>query len=219
MQPSIKKSEEVTEKTDEVFSDGAYYSPDNEKFGQENGIILYFTGFPGKEGRFEYNYSSTGLEIIDTQTGLIQLAEEVKVRKDRKATVKRYKIHLEKNGKMLNHYFDQTAVDAFFKRREIAELPPEIKNIRNNVEASIFQLSFALRKDKTRYRGKFKTQLWATNRGIWINFRRIVTFLGDLCPDHKKYGEWLPNLVIFILCNLLCQAIQGKNIPKSGFRS
>jgi len=199
LQPGIEKSEKIVGKVDDVFSDGAYYSPANEDFGKEKGITLYFTGFPGKKGRFGFVRSPRGLEVIDTKTGQTYLAQRVKARKNRKNQQNRYKIQFEQeDGKKVLRYFDDQSVAAFFRRQEIEQLPQALKNTRCNVEASIFQLAFGLRKDKTRYRSKFKTQLWATNRCFWVNFRRIVTFMGKVCPDHPEFGKWVQNLVIFI---------------------
>ena len=63
------------------------------------------------------------------------------------------------------------------------EIPIEEKNKRNNVEASIFQLCFHTRNNKTRYRGKRKHELWAFARSAWINLRRIVIFQSKNAPE------------------------------------
>ena len=61
----------------------------------------------------------------------------------------------------------------------IEELPQDIENRRNNVEASIFQLSYRNRNGKTRYRGQLPHQLWATCRGLWMNLIRIKNYLAQ----------------------------------------
>jgi len=51
------------------------------------------------------------------------------------------------------------------------------------VEATIFQLAYHLRKDKTKYRGFFKNKIWAILRSLWINFVRIA---GNLIKGSQK---------------------------------
>lgn len=55
-------------------------------------------------------------------------------------------------------------------------MPKEIRNRRNNVEASIFHLCHRAGNNKTRYRGKFKTKLWAVCRCIWINLVGVYLY-------------------------------------------
>jgi hypothetical protein len=57
-------------------------------------------------------------------------------------------------------------------------LPKEVRNIRNNVEATIFQLGYHYRSGKSRYRGLEKHRMWALSRCLWINFRRIAAWIG-----------------------------------------
>ena len=68
-------------------------------------------------------------------------------------------------------------------RKLMEDIPQEEKNKRNNVEASIFQLCFHTRNNKTRYRGKRKHELWAYARSAWINLRRIILFLSKSAPE------------------------------------
>ena len=68
-------------------------------------------------------------------------------------------------------------------RKQMEDIPREEKNKRNNVEASIFQLCFHTRNNKTRYRGKRKHELWAFARSAWINLRRIVLFQSKNTPE------------------------------------
>ncbi|MBU2513180.1 transposase [bacterium] len=65
-------------------------------------------------------------------------------------------------------------------------LPPEVRNRRNNVEATIFQLSYHSRNNKTRYRGQIKNKVWATCRSVWINLIRIRNHV------KKTVGEAIP---------------------------
>jgi len=53
-------------------------------------------------------------------------------------------------------YFTQKELDSRNLRKNLEQLPQEIKQIRNNVEAAMFQISLYTRNNKTRYRGKIK---------------------------------------------------------------
>jgi hypothetical protein len=47
----------------------------------------------------------------------------------------------------------EEAVETSLIRKRVETLPKKIKNIRNNVEAAIFQFGYHYRTDKSRYRG------------------------------------------------------------------
>jgi len=55
---------------------------------------------------------------------------------------------------------------SYFNRLRIEDIPQSEKNRRNNVEASIFQLSYFTRNNKTRYRGLAKHKWWAYHRSL-----------------------------------------------------
>ena len=74
-------------------------------------------------------------------------------------------------------YFTEKEIESYRLRKQIKQLPKAISNRRNNVEATIYQLAYHLRKDKTKYRGKFKNKIWAILRSLWVNFVRITKYL------------------------------------------
>ncbi len=80
-----------------------------------------------------------------------------------------------------NKYFGQQAIRASELRKTMKQRTIEELHKRNNVEATIFQLSFLLRNNKTRYRGQFKHELWAYCRCLWINLVRIINFMKQTC--------------------------------------
>ncbi len=198
MQGAIEESENVVGKIKESYQDGAYHSQDNDKYGEENEKTFYFTGIQGKKGRFEFQRTDDQLLVTDTNTSSTYQADNYKEGK--------YRIKIEiGEGKTQCRYFTDQAIETFFKRKEIENLPIEIHTKRNNVEATVFQLCFLTRNNKTRYRGKFKTQLWATYRSTWINLRRMQIYLGGLCPDSPEmasyiqiYLQKLKNLLILL---------------------
>ncbi len=105
------------------------------------------------EGKLKATNKETGEEIIahETKTG-------------------RYRIK-QSNGK--RRYFTKDQIESYRKRKEVEQLPEEIRNVRCNVEASIFQSCIHLKKNKTKYRGLFRTQIWAKFRMMWMNMVRI----------------------------------------------
>ena len=64
-----------------------------------------------------------------------------------------------------------------FKPLFIQKMPVELPIKRNNVEATIFQLCFHTRNNKTRYRGVIRHKMWALLRCMWTNLRRIMAYM------------------------------------------
>jgi len=188
MQEAIEESEQVVGNVEESYQDGAYHSQANDKYAEENNKKIYFTGFQGAKGRYEFEEKGNELLVKDSQTGKVQVAKKTKSG--------RYRIEeTDKKSKKKYKYFSQDAIKNFYKRQEIENYPAEIKNKRPNVEATIFQLSFLTRNNKTRYRGKYKTQIWANCRCLWINLKRIEKYLGELYPNTYESPVFVQNLI------------------------
>jgi len=163
VKPSIENSKELlTDSIENAHADGAYNSSYNQDYTTENNIHFYLTGMQGYESRYDLTNLQEHLQITDKQTGVIIPAILIKNNKFRISTEKGYR------------YFGEKEIEKSKLRKYIEQLPIEIKNIRNNVEATIYQLAYYLRKDKTRYRGLDKNKSWATFRCLWINFARIA---------------------------------------------
>ncbi len=162
VQPSISNTAKIVDSIGEVYMDGAYQSSDNLDYGKTQNLQLYFTGISGAEGTYEFKKTETGLKVTNRKTGETFVATEYKNN--------HYKIKLP-NGKW--RYFKPEEIDCYGRRCAIKNLPAETKNRRNNVEATIFQLSFHSRNNKTRYRGKLQNKAWAISRAIWMNLVRI----------------------------------------------
>jgi hypothetical protein len=174
VQPSIEANVEVTEQpVEKCFADGAYQSPANDAFCEN--IDMVFTGIQGSTSRYELEKTADGLIVTDTQTGECIPASMAKKNKNSKE--ERWYINTEKG----RCYFGQTAIRASKLRREMKKRPIEELHKRNNVEATIFQLSLHLRNNKTKYRGLYKQQVWAICRCLWINLIRIVNFIKQTC--------------------------------------
>ncbi|MBK8515902.1 MAG: transposase [Saprospiraceae bacterium] len=76
-------------------------------------------------------------------------------------------------------YITQKEIDTYQIRKKIESTPKEEIQRRNNVEATIFQVSYHYPNAKSRYRGLSKHQMWANMRCLWVNFVRIVNFVVD----------------------------------------
>jgi hypothetical protein len=162
----VEKSKEIlTDKIENLHVDGAYHSIENQDFVKEEGINFYLTGFAGKQGRYDLKLHGNELQVTDIQTNKLI---PVVITKNNK-----YRIKTEKGYR----YFTDKDIESCRLRKKADELPKEIGNIRNNVEASIFQLAYPLRKDKTKYRGLTKNKIWAILRSLWVNFVRITNNL------------------------------------------
>jgi hypothetical protein len=166
--PATTNSQELlADKINNIHADGAYHSEDNQLFTKKSDINFYLTGFQGPVPRYELTKDGNNVKCIDTKDN-IEL--DVVITQNGK-----YRIKVE-NG---YRYFTDKEIEKQCLRKEIEQIPRNISNIRNNVEATIFQLAYHLRKDKTKYRGLFKNKIWAVLRCIWINCVRIANYLMD----------------------------------------
>jgi Transposase domain (DUF772) len=152
-----------------VHADGAYHSVDNQAFATKEEIELYLTGMQGKPPRYTLLLTEKGLQVTDTQTSEVQFAYVTKNGSWRIKTEKGYR------------YFTQKDIDAAALRKELKDIPSEIKKIRNNVEAAMFQYSFHSRNNKTRYRGLIKHKMFAFARCLWMNLVRITNYEIKIC--------------------------------------
>ena len=171
---AIAKSEATTGSAVEtVYSDGAYQNADNRALSV-NGV---FTGIQGRQSRYLLDESDGDtVRITDTRTGEVHEAKRTRsgaLRIPYPGDRSKYKWR----------YFLPKQLESMRSRKQMEDIPQEEKNKRNNVEASIFQLCFHTRNNKTRYRGKRKHELWAFARSAWINLRRILLFQGKNAPE------------------------------------
>ena len=167
-QTACKNTTEVVGTLKEIYMDGAYQAEDTFDAETTEATKQYYTGIAGKKGKYEYKLTEMGLGVLNTETGELIKASEYKA--------DHYKFLLP-NGKW--RYIRPKDLESYNRRMKTESLPVEIKNRRNNVEASIFQLSYHTRNNKTRYRGRFRTKMWALSRAIWMNSVRITRYLTE----------------------------------------
>jgi len=146
---------------------------------------MVFTGIQGFPSRYDLEMTPTGLVATDNNTGERVQAVLSKKLKNSKENIWRIKT-------VSGHkYFNQLAIRASELRRTMKNRDIEELHKRNNVEATIFQFSFFLRNNKTRYRSQFKHQTWAYARCLWINLVRINNFMKQTC---QRTCESIENL-------------------------
>ena len=182
VEPAIQATIEVTgQMVEKVYADGAYQSPANDGFCQN--IDMVFTGIQGAESRYDLDMTPEGLLVTDTQTG--EHMRAILVKKHKNSKEDRWRITTPTGY----YYFSQQAIRTSHMRHKMKGRPLEELRKRNNVEASIFQLGFPLRNNKSKYRGLIKQKTWAYCRCLWINLIRILNFTKQICQRTFKTME------------------------------
>ncbi len=170
-----------------LTSDGGYDS-------LENRASMSLEGMPhwnmqknkGSKLRYQLSYDKgDNLNAFCTKTG-----QECEVHYSNRAD--KYVItHQDKTRR----YLTKSAVDEYVDlQQQLSELNPDEKNLRANVESTIHQVYHRLlKRNKMKYRGYYKCQMYSISRAFWANFRRIL---------HKE-AEMGLLLVLFIMKTLL----------------
>lgn len=196
LQSGIKQAMQIFgDEIENVHTDGAYHSVENQEYCQTEDMNLILNAIQGAKARFDlYPGKNDELTVVDTHSGEIFEATILKGKG---------KWRIKVNG--VYKYFTQEVATASLLKRKIAQIPQETLNIRNNVEASIFQLGFHYPNDKSRYRGLIKHKIWANIRCLWVNFVRILNYtLKKNISLHfwSKYGSicfWInPNSITIL---------------------
>jgi hypothetical protein len=175
----IEKAEEIfTGKVEAAHADGAYHSPDNQKYCEDRKIELHLNAIQGSKGRYVLEMDEGRLRVTDRETGQELEAKEIVTKKgDRK-----WRIRTHKGLK----YFNQREIESSRLRKKAEDTPKEILQKRNNVEATIFQLAYHYPNGKSRYRGRIQHQMWANVRCLWVNFVRIWKYAAKGSPETRK---------------------------------
>lgn len=206
LQPAIEATMEViTQEIETVNADGAYNSVSNQNYCQAEDIDLILSAIQGKPSQYDLSCDEQGeLVVTDLKTNEIVPSHKIVSRKN--CEQPKWAI---KNEKGKNRYFTQKEIDSCLLRKQAAARTQAELNVRNNVEASIFQLGYHYSNDKSRYRGLSKHKIWANARCLWINFVRIVNYIariGSNCVQQVKnrlnFRQYLLKYVetVFILC-------------------
>ena len=170
LQEGLQKAQEVvTEKIEEVYTDGAYHSPENQEYCKEKGIDWTLRGIQGKPSKYDLSDDEEGnLVVVNRESG-----ERLDAKRSKSRNPKAPERWVIKDGENRPIYFEKKDVKTCELRKRLEGIPKERLDIRNNVEATIFQVGYHYRGDKSQYRGLEKHLMWGVSRSIWVNFRRI----------------------------------------------
>lgn len=203
---AVEATDSLTGQTvDKIHSDGAYHSPTNSEYCSSNGIDMVLTGIQGIPGRYDLNPNPDGLQVIDTLTGEIIEAHKSTHSKDEKWWIK-----IETGYR----YFTHKDITNSQIRNKLKNRPVEELQRRNNVEATIFQLCFFTRNNKTRYRGLPNHGAWACCRALAINLVRIKNYIETI---HQRTINDSLALVIEVFSNIKNELYQTLYLQKSHF--
>jgi Transposase domain (DUF772) len=180
-QEAINVCEEIfVDEVESVNADGAYHSPENQEFCKKKEIDFYLPNIQGMAGRYDLSLNENN-ELVVYDTKISEFLPATKMENKEKWRIKTDKGY---------RYFTHKELEVCLLRKKLSEIPIEILNMRNNVEASIFQLGYHYPNDKSRYRGLSKHKMWANIRCLWVNFVRILNYLKQIC----QRASFLPKM-------------------------
>jgi hypothetical protein len=176
--------EKVACNVEELSTDGGYHSVANQEYCAKEGIDWILRRITGTPSKYDLSYNKCGeLVVINTETQQNIPTKRAKA-KDPLSPI----CWVIKDGDHAPIYFEDKDVAVCALRKKLAAVPKEKLNIRNNVEATIFQLGYHYTGNKSRYRGLIKHRLWALSRCLWINFRRIAAWIGKQEAEAAAYA-------------------------------
>ena len=184
-----ERLEHIKEKTpdvNELHTDGAYGSEQNDKDMEELKITHVQTAVRGRKAEVEMEIE----EVSDDEYIVHCPHQSVRSQKTRK----RYKACFDlavckqcsqagrccakEQRSVRAYYFDRADYLQRKRNRNIKSLPTERRTLRPNVEATVKEFTKLFNhKGKLKVRGKFKTMLYAFSMGIAINFGRVWRYL------------------------------------------
>jgi hypothetical protein len=180
----VEIMKDKTPDLEELHTDGAYGSSDNDKKLEELEIVQIQTAVRGKTPKVkmeiekksnnpeEYIVSCPNQEVVSNQTKKRHQACFNKKICDGCTLAKDCPAIEQKNCRC--YYFNTEDYLLGKRNSNIDFLPDERKNLRANVEATVKEYTKAFNhKGKLKIRGKFKTMLFAFGMSIAINFGRI----------------------------------------------
>ena len=126
-----KASHDTIEK---VYADGAYQSKDNREFAEKNSIEPITSGLQGKQSKYDPEMKDGEPVVTHIETGEVIPAHK---------TGDKWRIAT--GGKSKYRYFADEQIATAEPRRNLAAIPQEEQNKRNNVEATVFQYCFHAR--------------------------------------------------------------------------
>jgi hypothetical protein len=183
--------ETIVEKTpdlEELHTDGAYGSEDNDKKMEELEITHVQTAVRGRKAKV-----SMEIEEISEEQYTVKCPRQT-VRSQKTKTRHKACFDAEiceqcpfseacpakqQSDKRI-YYFDRSDCLLGKRNRNIKSLPPERRKLRPNVEATVKEFTKPFNhKGKLRVRGLFKTMMYAHAMAISINFGRVWRYIAE----------------------------------------
>ena len=183
----IDRLKEKTPDLDELHSDGAYGSSDNDQKFEKHNITPVQSGMRGPEQSVPIEIDQTGedeyivscpYQKMNSQKCRKRLKAEFDLavcqRCDKQADCSSIQMK-----KYRTIYF--THKDYLRKKRlkSRASIPPDRLKLRNNVEATINEFVCKMPKGKLKVRGAFKASIFAFSVAMSVNFGRIYRYIQD----------------------------------------
>jgi len=208
MIPALENTQEMfPQKIETINADGGYHSTQNHDYCSDKEIDFILSALGSTNSRLDLSVDADGnLICVDKETETFLQTRKVISRKENSPT--KWAVYFPEGKKL--RYIYQKAVDICLLRKQIASRSKEELNLRNNVEATIFQLGYHYRANKSRYRGLIKHRIWANARCLWINFVRIMKYKTSLNPKSvNTYQNCALNIdkCVFFVQNLIINAI------------
>jgi hypothetical protein len=126
-------------------------------------------GIQGKPSRYDLSFDGDrNMVVINTESG-----QRLGVRRAKGRDPQAPERWVIQDGGKSPISFEKKDVETCELRKRLGQIPKERLNIRNNVEATIFQVGYHYRGDKSVYRRLTRHRMWAISRCLWVNFRRI----------------------------------------------
>lgn len=184
----IEPIKDKTPDLNELHTDGAYGSEDNDKKMEQLEITHVQTAVRGRKAEvpMQIEQRPDGKFYVRCPGQCVSSQE----------TRKRYKACFDveicqqcslsqgcpakEQGKQRVYYFDRSDYLGSKRNRNIESLPPERRNLRPNVEATVKEFTKPFNhKGKLKVRGLFKTMLYAYSMAVSINFGRVWRYLAE----------------------------------------
>jgi hypothetical protein len=184
LEPIIEKTPDL----EELHTDGAYGSEDNDKKMEELEITHIQTAVRGRKAEvsMEIEEEYDGQYIVKCPHQSVS-SQKTKTRHKACFDMKICKqcpansnCPAKQQSDKRTYYFDRSDYLLGKRNRNIRELPPERRKIRPNVEATVKEFTKPLNhKGKLRVRGLFKTMVYAHAMAISINFGRVWRHIAE----------------------------------------
>jgi hypothetical protein len=204
LQEGIGKAQKVVAgKIEGAYTDWAYHSPDNQEYCRKEHIDWVLRGIQGKPSRYDLSFDAEGnMVVVNRESG-----ERLEARKTKRRDPEAPERWAIKDWERKPIYFERKDVESRELRKRLGEIPKERLDMRNNVEATIFQVGYHYRGDKSRYRGLMKHRMWAISRCLWVNFRRIQLWSIREADKRENNVDGIP--VISFIFNFFRRFLQG----------